>query len=59
VVAALNELADRGLVRRSPDPGDRRRKHHHNLPDRHRALPAARRNSGRRSRRATRPAPTS
>jgi MarR family transcriptional regulator, lower aerobic nicotinate degradation pathway regulator len=25
VVAALNDLADRGLVRRSPDPGDRRR----------------------------------
>jgi DNA-binding MarR family transcriptional regulator len=25
VVAALNELADRGLVRRSPDPEDRRR----------------------------------
>ncbi|MFC0506118.1 MarR family winged helix-turn-helix transcriptional regulator [Micromonospora costi] len=25
VVAALNDLADRGLVERSPDPGDRRR----------------------------------
>ncbi|MCW3064802.1 MAG: MarR family transcriptional regulator, partial [Solirubrobacterales bacterium] len=25
VVAALNELADRGLIRRSPDPDDRRR----------------------------------
>src|SRR5215471_2648322 len=25
VVAALNDLAARGLVRRSPDPGDRRR----------------------------------
>jgi DNA-binding MarR family transcriptional regulator len=25
VVAALNELADRGLVERSPDPDDRRR----------------------------------
>jgi DNA-binding MarR family transcriptional regulator len=25
VVAALNELADRGLVQRSPDPDDRRR----------------------------------
>jgi len=25
VVAALNELADRGLIQRSPDPNDRRR----------------------------------
>jgi DNA-binding MarR family transcriptional regulator len=25
VVAALNELADRGLIKRSPDPDDRRR----------------------------------
>ncbi|WP_454196389.1 MarR family winged helix-turn-helix transcriptional regulator [Nocardia sp. Marseille-Q1738] len=25
IVAALNDLAERGLVERSPDPGDRRR----------------------------------